>query len=78
MTVCIRIVGVVVVGTGVTGLVWHTYPYDAPGAKLFPGTGTGPSQSVPPGTCRLLLTVMLVSGSVPVLVTTTRHHTSEP
>lgn len=71
VTVCMRVVG------GVTLVVWHSYPYDAAGAKEFPGTGTGPSQSVGEGPefGSELLTLMLVSGSVPVLVTTTRHHT---
>jgi hypothetical protein len=61
----------------VTLSVWHTYPYDAPASKEFPGTGTGPAQSVgeDPEFGSELLTLMLVSGSVPVLVTTTRHHT---
>jgi hypothetical protein len=67
----LRVVG------GVTLVVSHTYPYDAPAAKEFPGTGTGPEQSVD-GSGRELLTLMFVSGSVPVLVTTTRHHTSDP
>ena len=71
-TVCVT-----VDGTGVTGLVWQTYAYDAPGAKEFPGTGTGPKQSVVEDASELV-TLMSVSASAPVLVTTTRHHTSEP
>jgi hypothetical protein len=47
---------------------------------VFPGTGTGPSQSVgeDPEFGRELLTMMLVSESAPVFVTTTRHQTSVP
>lgn len=71
VTVCVSVVG------GVTPVVWQTYPYDAPAAREFPGTGTDPAQSVA-GNGRELLALMLVSGSAPVLVTTTRHHTSEP
>ena len=70
-TVCITVAG------GVRPVVWHTYPYEAPAAKEFPGTGTGPPQSVA-GNDSELVTLMLLSASVPVLVTTTRHHTSEP
>jgi hypothetical protein len=74
MTVCVR------VAVGVTLVVWHTYSSDAPAAKEFPGTGTGPPQSVGevPEFGSELLTLMLVSGSVPVLVTSTRHHAVEP
>ncbi|HUE07444.1 MAG TPA: hypothetical protein VMP41_08450 [Acidimicrobiales bacterium] len=74
MTVCISVVG------GVTLVVWHTYPNDAPAAREFPATGTGPSQSVgeEPEFGSELLTLMLVSGSVPVFVTTTLHHVVGP
>jgi hypothetical protein len=72
-TVCVTVVG------GVIPVVWHTYLYDAPGAKLFPGTGTGPKQSLVVVGSELV-TVMFVRGSLLVapLVTTTRHQTSEP
>lgn len=77
---CAVIVCESVVGIGVTLVDWHTYAYLAPAAKLFPGTGAGPSQSVGEGPefGRELFTVMLVSASGPVLVTTTLHQTSEP
>ena len=66
-------VWVTVIG-GATLLSWHSNGTVAPAAKVL---ATVPPQSLCEGGSEVI-TSTLVSGSVPVLVTMTRHHTSVP
>jgi hypothetical protein len=54
----------------VTLLVWHSYDNDAPAPKGFVGMGITPPQSV---CASASVASRVVSGTVPVLVTKTRH-----